>query len=114
MKIKSHYLDKIINDDIKLAYCFAEPNIRFDIHSLNCEVNLEENKYLLKEKILVVAADQASSIIVPADKDKNVYLVKIDNTSKTFANKYKIIDDSNAVDYEFDDFEFNENDILVA
>ena len=29
---KSHYLDKIINDNIKLAYCFAEPNIRFDIH----------------------------------------------------------------------------------
>ena len=113
---KSHYLDKIINDNIKLAYCFAEPNIRFDIHKLNCEVYLEENKYFLKgKKILVVAADQANSIIVPAiDKDKNVYLVKIDNTSKNFlSNKYKIIDDSNAVDYEFDGFEFNENDILV-
>ena len=113
---KSHYLDKIINDKIKLAYCFAEPNIRFDIHKLNCEVNLEENKYLLKgKKILVVAAAQANSIIVPAiDKDKNVYLVKIDNTSKNFlSNKYKIIDDSNAFDYEFDGFEFNENDILV-
>ena len=113
---KSHYLDKIINDNIKLAYCFAEPNIRFDIHKLNCEVDLEENKYILKgKKILVVAADQANSIIVPAiDKDKNVYLVKIDNTSKNFlSNKYKIIDDSDAVDYEFDGFEFNENDILV-
>ena len=113
---KSHYLNKIINDNIKLAYCFAEPNTRFDIHKLNCEVNLEENKYFLKgKKILVVAADQANSIIVPAiDKDKNVYLVKIDNTSKNFlSNKYKIIDDSNAVDYEFDGFEFNENDILV-
>ena len=113
---KSHYLDKIINDNIKFAYCFAEPNIRFDIHKLNCEVYLEENKYFLKgKKILVVAADQANSIIVPAiDKDKNVYLVKIDNTSKNFlSNKYKIIDDSNAVDYEFDGFEFNENDILV-
>ena len=113
---KSHYLDKIINDNIKLAYCFTEPNIRFDIHKLNCEVYLEENKYFLKgKKILVVAADQANSIIVPAiDKDKNVYLVKIDNTSKNFlSNKYKIIDDSKAVDYEFDDFEFNENDILV-
>ena len=113
---KSHYLDKIINDNIKLAYCFAEPNIRFDIHKLNCEVYLEENKYFLKgKKILVVAADQANSIIVPAiDKDKNVYLVKIDNTSKNFlSNKYKIIDDSDAVDYEFDGFEFNENDILV-
>ena len=113
---KSHYLDKIINDNIKLAYCFAEPNIRFDIHKLNCEVYLEENKYFLKgKKILVVAADQANSIIVPAiDKDKNVYIVKIDNTSKNFlSNKYKIIDDSNAVDYEFDGFEFNENDILV-
>ena len=113
---KSHYLDKIINDNIKLAYCFAEPNIRFDIHKINCEVYLEENKYFLKgKKILVVAADQANSIIVPAiDKDKNVYLVKIDNTSKNFlSNKYKIIDDSNAVDYEFDGFEFNENDILV-
>ena len=41
---KSHYLDKIINDNSKLAYCFAEPNIRFDIHKLNCEVKLEENK----------------------------------------------------------------------
>ena len=113
---KSHYLDKIINDNIKLAYCFAEPNIRFDIHKLNCEVNLEKNKYFLKgKKMLVLAADQANSIIVPAiDKDKNVYLVKIDNTSKNFlSNKYKIIDDSNAVDYEFDGFEFNENDILV-
>ena len=113
---KSHYLDKIINDNIKLAYCFAEPNIRFDIYKLNCEVYLEENKYFLKgKKILVVAADQANSIIVPAiDKDKNIYLVKIDNTSKNFlSNKYKIIDDSNAVDYEFDGFEFNENDILV-
>ena len=113
---KSHYLDKIINDNIKLAYCFAEPNIRFDIHKLNCEVYLEENKYFLKgKKILVLAADQANSIIVPAiDKDKNVYIVKIDNTSKKFlSNKYKIIDDSNAVDYEFDGFEFNENDILV-
>jgi len=113
---KSHYLDKIINDNIKLAYCFAEPNIRFDIHKLNCEVYLEENKYFLKgKKILVVAADQANSIIVPAiDKDKNVYILKIDNTSKNFlSNKYKIIDDSNAVDYEFDGFEFNENDILV-
>ena len=113
---KSHYLNKIINDNIKLAYCFAEPNIRFDIHKLNCEVYLEENKYFLKgKKILVVAAAQANSIIVPAiDKDKNVYLVKIDNTSKNFlSNKYKIIDDSNAVDYEFDGFEFNENDILV-
>ena len=113
---KSHYLDKIINDNIKLAYCFAEPNIRFDIHKLNCEVYLEENKYFLKgKKILVVAADQANLIIVPAiDKDKNVYLVKIDNKSKNYLfNKYKIIDDSNAVDYEFDGFEFNENDILV-
>ena len=113
---KSHYLDKIINDNIKLAYCFAEPNIRFDIHKLNCEVYLEENKYFLKgKKMLVLAADQANSIIVPAiDKDKNVYLVKIDNTSKNYLfNKYKIIDDSNAVDYEFDGFEFNENDILV-
>ena len=113
---KSHYLDKIINDNIKLAYCFAEPNIRFDIHKLNCKVYLEENKYFLKgKKILVLAADQANSIIVPAiDKDKNVYLVKIDNTSKNFlSNKYKIIDDSDAVDYEFDGFEFNENDILV-
>ena len=113
---KSHYLDKIINDNIKLAYCFAEPNIRFDILNLNCEVNFEENKYLLKgKKISVVAADQANSIIVPAiDKDKNVYLVKIDNTSKNFlSNKYKIIDDSNAVDYEFDSYEFYENDILV-
>ena len=113
---KSHYLDKIINDNIKLAYCFAEPNIRFDIHKLNCKVYLEENKYFLKgKKMLVLAADQANSIIVPAiDKDKNVYLVKIDNTSKNFlSNKYKIIDDSNAVDYEFDGFEFNENDILV-
>ncbi len=113
---KNHYLDKIINDNIKLAYCFAEPNIRFDIHKLNCEVYLEENKYFLKgKKILVVAADQANLIIVPAiDKDKNVYLVKIDNKSKNYLfNKYKIIDDSNAVDYEFDGFEFNENDILV-
>ncbi len=113
---KSHYLDKIINDNIKLAYCFAEPNIRFDIHKLNCNVYLEENKYFLKgKKMLVLAADQANSIIVPAiDKDKNVYLVKIDNTSKNFlSNKYKIIDDSDAVDYEFDGFEFNENDILV-
>ena len=113
---KSHYLDKIINDNIKLAYCFAEPNIRFDIHKLNCKFYLEENKYFLKgKKILVLAADQANSIIVPAvDKDKNVYLVKIDNTSKNYLfNKYKIIDDSNAVDYEFDGFEFNENDILV-
>jgi len=113
---KSHYLDKIINDNIKLAYCFAEPNIRFDIHKLNCKVYLEENKYFLKgKKMLVLAADQANSIIVPAiDKDKNVYLVKIDNTSKNFlSNKYKIIDDSDAVDYEFDGFEFNENDILV-
>ena len=113
---KSHYLDKIINDNIKLAYCFAEPNIRFDIHKLNCEVYLEENKYFLKgKKILVVAAGQANLIIVPAiDKDKNVYLVKIDNKSKNYLfNKYKIIDDSNAVDYEFDGFEFNENDILV-
>ena len=113
---KSHYLNKVINDNIKLAYCFAEPNIRFDIHKLNCEVYLEENKYFLKgKKILVVAADQANSIIVPAiDKDKNVYIVKIDNMSKNFlSNKYKIIDDSNAVDYEFDGFEFNENDILV-
>ena len=113
---KSHYLDKIINDNIKLAYCFAEPNIWFDIHKLNCKVYLEENKYFLKgKKMLVLAADQANSIIVPAiDKDKNVYLVKIDNTSKNFlSNKYKIIDDSNAVDYEFDGFEFNENDILV-
>ena len=113
---KSHYLDKIINDKIKLAYCFAEPNIRFDIHKLNCKVYLEENKYFLKgKKMLVLAADQANSIIVPAiDKDKNVYLVKIDNTSKNFlSNKYKIIDDSDAVDYEFDGFEFNENDILV-
>ena len=113
---KSHYLDKIINDNIKLAYCFAEPNIRFDIYKLNCEVYLEENKYFLKgKKMLVLAADQANSIIVPAiDKDKNVYLVKIDNTKKNFlSNKYKIIDDSNAVDYEFDGFEFNENDILV-
>ena len=113
---KSHYLDKIINDNIKLAYCFAEPNIRFDINKLNCKVYLEENKYFLKgKKMLVLAADQANSIIVPAiDKDKNVYLVKIDNTSKNFlSNKYKIIDDSNAVDYEFDGFEFNENDILV-
>ena len=113
---KSHYLNKVINDNIKLAYCFAEPNIRFDIHKLNCEVYLEENKYFLKgKKILVLAADQANSIILPAiDKDKNVYLVKIDNTSKNFlSNKYKIIDDSNAVDYEFDGFEFNENDILV-
>ena len=113
---KSHYLDKIINDNIKLAYCFAEPNIWFDIHKLNCKVYLEENKYFLKgKKMLVLAADQANSIIVPAiDKDKNVYLVKIDNTSKNFlSNKYKIIDDSDAVDYEFDGFEFNENDILV-
>ena len=113
---KSHYLDKIINDNIKLAYCFAEPNIRFDIHNLNCKVYLEENKYFLKgKKMLVLAADQANSIIVPAiDKDKNVYLVKIDNTSKNFlSNTYKIIDDSDAVDYEFDGFEFNENDILV-
>ncbi len=113
---KSHYLDKIINDNIKLAYCFTEPNIRFDIHKLNCKVYLEENKYFLKgKKMLVLAADQANSIIVPAiDKDKNVYLVKIDNTSKNFlSNKYKIIDDSDAVDYEFDGFEFNENDILV-
>ena len=113
---KSHYLNKVINDNIKLAYCFAEPNIRFDIHKLNCEVYLEENKYFLKgKKILVVAADQANLIIVPAiDKDKNVYLVKIDNKSKNYLfNKYKIIDDSNAVDYEFDGFEFNENDILV-
>ena len=113
---KSHYLNKVINDNIKLAYCFAEPNIRFDIHKLNCEVYLEENKYFLKgKKILVLAADQANSIILPAiDKDKNVYLVKIDNTSKNFlSNKYKIIDDSDAVDYEFDGFEFNENDILV-
>ena len=113
---KSHYLDKIINDNIKLAYCFAEPNIRFDIHKLNCKVYLEENKYFLKgKKMLVLAADLANSIIVPAiDKDKNVYLVKIDNTSKNFlSNKYKIIDDSDAVDYEFDGFEFNENDILV-
>ena len=113
---KSHYLDKIINDSIKLAYCFAEPNIRFDIYKLNCEVYLEENKYFLKgKKMLVLAADQANSIIVPAiDKDKNVYLVKIDNTSKNFlSNTYKIIDDSDAVDYEFDGFEFNENDILV-
>lgn len=113
---KSHYLDKIINDNIKLAYCFAEPNIRFDIHKLNSKVYLEENKYFLKgKKMLVLAADQANSIIVPAiDKDKNVYLVKIDNTSKNFlSNKYKIIDDSDAVDYEFDGFEFNENDILV-
>ena len=113
---KSHYLDKIINDNIKLAYCFAEPNIRFDIHKLNCNVYLEENKYFLKgKKMLVLAADQANSIIVPAiDKDKNVYLVKIDNTSKNFlSNKYKIIDDSDAVDYEFDGFEFSENDILI-
>ena len=113
---KSHYLDKIINDNIRLAYCFAEPNIRFDIYKLNCEVYLEENKYFLKgKKMLVLAADQANSIIVPAiDKDKNVYLVKIDNTSKNFlSNTYKIIDDSDAVDYEFDGFEFNENDILV-
>ena len=113
---KSHYLDKIINDNIKLAYCFTEPNIRFDIHKLNCKVYLDENKYFLKgKKMLVLAADQANSIIVPAiDKDKNVYLVKIDNTSKNFlSNKYKIIDDSDAVDYEFDGFEFNENDILV-
>ena len=113
---KSYYLDKIINDNIKFAYCFAEPNIRFDIHKLNCEVYLEENKYFLKgKKILVLAAAQANAIIVPAmDKDKNVYLVKIDNTSKNIlSHKYKIIDDSNAVDYEFDGVEFNENDILV-
>ena len=113
---KSYYLDKIINDNIKLAYCFAEPNIRFDIYKLNCQVYLEENKYFLKgKKILVVAAAQANSIIVPAiDKDKNVYFVKIDNTSKDFlSQKYKIIDDSDAVDYEFDGLEFNENDILI-
>ena len=113
---KSYYLDKIINDNIKFAYCFAEPNIRFDIHKLYCEVYLEENKYFLKgKKILVLAAAQANAIIVPAmDKDKNVYLVKIDNTSKNIlSHKYKIIDDSNAVDYEFDGVEFNENDILV-
>ena len=64
---KSHYLDKIINDNIKLAYCFTEPNIRFDIQKLNCEVYLEENKYFLKgKKILVLAAPQANAIIVHA------------------------------------------------
>ena len=113
---KSYYLDKIINGNLKFAYCFAEPNLRFDIHKLNCEVHIDENKYFLKgKKILVVAAAQANSIIVPAiDKDKNVYFVKIDKTSKGFlSHKYKIIDDSNAVDYEFDGLEFNENDILI-
>ena len=35
---KSYYLDKIINDNLKCVYCFAEPNLRFDIHKLNCEV----------------------------------------------------------------------------
>ena len=113
---KSYYLEKIINENLKFAYCFAEPNIRFDIHKLNCEIYLDENKYFLKgKKILVVAAAQANSIIVPAtDKDNNVYIVKINNTNKGFlSQKYKTIDDSNAVDYEFDGLEFNESDILI-
>ena len=60
-KKKSYYLDKIINDNLKFAYCFAEPNLRFDINKLNCEVYLDKNKYFLKgKKILVVAADQAN------------------------------------------------------
>ena len=35
---------------------FAEPNIRFDIHKLNCKVYLEENKYFLKEKNVSVSS----------------------------------------------------------
>ena len=54
-KDKSYYLNQLINENLKIAYCFAEPSNRFNFSNIDCKVHLENNKfYLTGKKILVI------------------------------------------------------------
>ena len=115
-KDKSYYLNQIINENLKVAYCFAEPSHRFNFLKISCNVLMENNKYYLTgKKILVIGANEADLLLVAAkDKNNNVYLLKIvNNNKKFFSQNYSVIDDSAASDIEFDNFEFQDDDILA-
>ena len=115
-KDKSYYLNQIINENLKVAYCFAEPSHRFNFLKISCNVLMENNKYYLTgKKILVIGANEADLLLVAAkDKNNNVYLLKIvNNNKKFFSQNYSVIDDSSASDIEFDNFEFQDDDILA-
>ena len=115
-KDKNYYLNQIINGNLKIAYCFAEPSHRFNFLKIGCKVHLENNKYYLTgKKILVIGATEAELFLVAAkDKNNNVYLLKIVNNNKNFlCQNYSVIDDSLASDIVFDNFEFQDDDILV-
>ena len=79
-KDKSYYINQIINENLKIVYCFAEPSHRFNFLKIDCKVHIENNKYYLTgKKILVIGAIEAELLLITA-KDKN-------NTSQP--NKYK-------------------------
>ena len=115
-KDKGYYLNKIINENLKVAYCFAEPSFRYNYLKIGCKVHLEKNKYYLTgKKILVIGGAEADLFLVTAkDSDNNIFLLKIANNNKKFISQnYSVIDDSVASDIEFDNLEIQEDDILV-
>jgi alkylation response protein AidB-like acyl-CoA dehydrogenase len=115
-KQAAYYLPKIMQSHSKIVYCFAEPNLRYNFLNLSCEIDTDNNKYLLNgKKILVIGGNSANSILVPAkDKNNNVYIIILNAANKSLlAEKYATIDDFEAVDFEFDNLEVDQEEILI-
>ncbi len=115
-KDKAFYLNQIINENLNIAYCFAEPSSRFNFLKINTKINFSNNKYFLSgKKILVIGGVEANILLVSAkDKNNNIFFLKINNSDKNFLSQsYNIIDDNKASDIEFNNYEIQEDDILV-
>ena len=110
------YLPKIINGNLNVVYCFAEPNMRFDFLNLTTQVRIENQKYILSgKKIFVLGGVKADFILVPAkDQNNEIYVFLINKgNSSILLDEYFSIDDIDTVDIEFDNCELDSNNLLI-
>ena len=113
---KNIYLKKLINGS-KISYCFSEPGQRYDHTKVNSRVKVNNNKYYINgKKNFVLASNLSDYILFPTKSDDNlIYLFILEkNNNSLVSNFYKTIDDSYAFDYEFNNLELQDSNLLAA
>ena len=111
---KNIHLKKIIGGSRSFSFCFAEPHQRFNFLNIKSNIIMKNKKYILNgKKNLVIGADKSDYIIIPVkDKNDNISLCLVNNKKDVFSKIYKTIDDYYAADYDFNNLELEETNLL--
>lgn len=113
---KQIYLNKILEGSESFSFCFAEPHQRFNFLNIKSDIIIKNEKYILNgKKKLVIGADKSDHIIIPVkDNSDNILLFLANNKNDVFSKIYKTIDDYHAADYEFNDLELEQTNLLCS